>query len=65
MTGKYQNFSLKLNLKLPVLFSELSVSLFPTAESFGNEERGIRTSARVEASELKEGQRTVLTEDGT
>lgn len=36
------------------------LSLFLTPESFGGEERGIWTSARVEASELKEGQRTVL-----
>lgn len=30
------------------------------SESFGHEEGGIRKFARVEASELKEGQRTVL-----
>lgn len=30
------------------------------SESFGNDERGIRRFTRVEASELKEGQRTVL-----
>lgn len=34
--------------------------LSPSAERLGNEERGLRTFSRVEASEPKEGQRTVL-----
>lgn len=42
------------------LINELRVCLLTIAESFGNEEGGIRKSTRVEASELKEGQRTVL-----
>ncbi len=37
-----------------------SVSFLLTAGSFGNEEGGIRKFTRVEASELKEGQRIVL-----
>lgn len=36
------------------------MSLLPLAESFGDEERGIRKFTRVEASEHKESQRTVL-----
>lgn len=38
----------------------LHVPLLPFAESFGDEERGIRKFTRVEASEREEGQRTVL-----
>lgn len=36
------------------------MNLPPLAESIGHDERGLRGSARVEASELKESQRTVL-----
>ncbi|XP_015830099.1 supervillin isoform X8 [Nothobranchius furzeri] len=49
-------------LRLEVYLSDqdFETKLSVDAESFGHEERRIRTSARVEASEPKEGQRTVL-----